>query len=84
MERLEVQPPEDTHGEREHRHQQHAHVLAALLQPKHPDILDLSPAPAINLLQPYPDTCVPHGLPRKEVEGLQQRQGHEEGDQNGH
>ena len=49
MAMLAVQPPEDAHGEREHRHQQHDHVLAALLQPKHPDTLILSPTPARDL-----------------------------------
>ena len=41
-----VRPPEDAHEEREHRHQQHAHVLAASLQPTLPETLILSPTPA--------------------------------------
>ena len=57
-----VHSPEDAHGEQEHCHQQHAHILATLLQPRHPDNLILSPTPAIDLPQPYPDTLVPYGL----------------------
>ena len=57
----------DIDDECNEQHQQHAHILAAPLQPKHPVIPDPSPAPAINLPQPYPDTAgkaysVPHSV----------------------
>ena len=73
-----MKPPEDAQGEREYCHQQHAHVLAALLQPTHPDTLVLTPTPARNLPHPYPNTLVPHGILPQGVEGLQQEQDHAE------